>query len=140
MEVRRWRKKGRRTGRHCTMIVPTISEEYQMFECAFRQKYHSSLIFPSSFQFVRTAAMIATIIPKLIVAHRPIFSTFRMSSFQVMIHGKAARTKSMMMLYTVSNQFRGWTKQDLVHLPFPPSLKSSRNLGSRQISSRYQTS
>jgi hypothetical protein len=48
---------------HCTMIVPTISEEYQMFECALRQKYHTSLSLPSSFQPVRTAATMATTIP-----------------------------------------------------------------------------
>lgn len=94
------RSNGRRTGRHWTMIVPTISDEYQMFEWALRQKYHSSFTLPSSFQPVRIAAMIATTIPKLIETQSPIFSTLRMSNFQVIIQGKAASTKSMMILYT----------------------------------------
>ena len=32
--------RGLKTGTHCTMIVPVTSEEYQMFDIAFRQKYH----------------------------------------------------------------------------------------------------
>lgn len=116
------RSKGRITGMHWTMMVPTISEEYQMFECAFRQKYNVSFWLPSSFQLVRTAAMMATTIPyghnrvsnllpstwnaalltKLMVTLSPIFSTLRISSFHVMNQGKEARTKSMMMLYTSS--------------------------------------
>ena len=92
------RMSGRRTGMHWTMMVPTISEEYQMFECALRQKYQSSLGLPPSFQPVRIAAMMATIIPKLMVRHRPTFSTLRISSFQVMSQGNVAITKSMMIL------------------------------------------
>jgi hypothetical protein len=57
------RSRGRKTGIHWTTMVPTISEEYQMFEWAFLQKYHASFTFPSSFQFVRTAATMATTIP-----------------------------------------------------------------------------
>lgn len=45
------------------MMVPTISDEYQMLECALRQKYHSSFWLPSSFQPVRTADTTATSIP-----------------------------------------------------------------------------
>jgi hypothetical protein len=40
------------------------------------------------------------IIPKLMVAQRPIFSAFRISNDRVINHGKAANTKSMMILYT----------------------------------------
>ena len=81
-------------------MVPTISDENQMFECAFRQKYHSSLGLPPSFHPVRMAATMATTIPRLMVMQRPIFSIRRMSRPHVMIHGNEARTKSMMMLYT----------------------------------------
>lgn len=45
------------------MIVPTISDEYQIFEWALRQKYNRSLSLPSSFQPVLTADTMATIIP-----------------------------------------------------------------------------
>ena len=113
------RSRGRRTGMHWTMMVPTISDEYQIFECALRQKYHASFWFPSSFQLMRMADMIATTIPyaniwisdllsvwiendasptKLMVTQSPIFSTLRISSFHVTIQGKVARTKSMMRL------------------------------------------
>lgn len=62
-EVLMSRRRGRRTGIHWTMMVPTISDEYQMLEWALRQKYHSSFSLPSSFQLVRTAEITATIIP-----------------------------------------------------------------------------
>jgi hypothetical protein len=103
-DVRMSRRNGRRTGMHCTMMVPTISDENQMFECAFRQKYHSSLGLPPSFHPVRMAATIATTIPRLMVMQRPIFSILRISKPQVMIQGNEARTKSMMMLYTETRQ------------------------------------
>jgi hypothetical protein len=119
-DVRMSRRRGRKTGMHWTMIVPTISDEYQIFECALRQKYHASFTFPSSFQLVRTAETIATIIPynsvsrrsmsmqfmsptRLIVTQSPIFSDLRMSKFQVKTHGNAASTKSMIMLYTTQD-------------------------------------
>lgn len=57
------RMSGRKTGMHCTMMVPTISDEYHMLEWALRQKYHSSFTLPSSFHPVLTAATMATIIP-----------------------------------------------------------------------------
>ena len=57
------RIRGRKTGIHWTMMVPTISDEYQMLEWALRQKYHSSFWLPSSFQPVRMADITATTIP-----------------------------------------------------------------------------
>jgi hypothetical protein len=56
-------RSGRKTGMHCTMMVPTISDEYQMLDMAFLQKYNSSFSFPSNFQLVRTADTMATTIP-----------------------------------------------------------------------------
>lgn len=67
-EVWKSRRSGRMTGMHWTIIVPTISEEYQMFEWALRQKYHASLTLPSSFQPVRIADTMATIIPYSVIS------------------------------------------------------------------------
>jgi hypothetical protein len=51
------------------------------------------------------------------VTHNQIFSVFRMSRFQVMIQGKVASTKSIMMLYTndVSDRYMVYMCEDTHH-------------------------
>lgn len=97
-------KSGLSTGTHCTIIVPVTSDEYQILDMALFQKYHSSFRFPSYFHSVRIADAIATIRPKDMVRQSPIFSLRRMSRFQVIIQGKAANTKSITTLTSVSSK------------------------------------
>jgi hypothetical protein len=153
------RNRGRNTGMHWTMMVPTISDEYQMFEWALRQKYHSSFTFPSSFQLVRTADTMATIIPCRLISC--LFTASPQGvSWTYQTHGNTKTNLLRLAHVQVPGQNPGKCGEYEIHYyvvdyqrrqrperirvlgvsPLPPSLKSFRNFASKQKSSRYQTS